>query len=174
MEVRGGCGYIEEWGDPRRVRDAHLGSIWEGTSNIVALDVLRAIRRDAALGAFAQHVRMRLDDTPLHPGARTVFKRAMQRVLDNAAAVAARGAQGEALARQVGSSLYHLYTAVAMAWEAVRIGSARRMHLAQLVLRHRLLPQDPLTVEDESPWLPALLDEADDSGRGGVDSINLF
>ncbi len=39
MEVRGGCGYIEEWGDPQRVRDAHLGSIWEGTSNIVALDV---------------------------------------------------------------------------------------------------------------------------------------
>ena len=39
MEVRGGCGYIEEWSDPRLVRDAHLGSIWEGTSNIVALDV---------------------------------------------------------------------------------------------------------------------------------------
>src|SRR5690606_35356975 len=40
MEVRGGCGYIEEWGDARLVRDAHLGSIWEGTSNIVALDVM--------------------------------------------------------------------------------------------------------------------------------------
>jgi alkylation response protein AidB-like acyl-CoA dehydrogenase len=26
MEVRGGCGYIEEWSDPRLVRDAHLGS----------------------------------------------------------------------------------------------------------------------------------------------------
>ncbi|MET1537675.1 acyl-CoA dehydrogenase family protein, partial [Burkholderia sola] len=42
MEVRGGCGYIEEWSDPRLVRDSHLGSIWEGTSNIVALDVIRA------------------------------------------------------------------------------------------------------------------------------------
>ncbi len=42
MEVRGGCGYIEDWADPRLLRDAHLGSIWEGTSNIVALDVLRA------------------------------------------------------------------------------------------------------------------------------------
>ena len=29
MEVRGGCGYIEEWSDPRLLRDAHLGSIWE-------------------------------------------------------------------------------------------------------------------------------------------------
>ena len=32
MEVRGGCGYIEEWPDARLLRDAHLGSIWEGTS----------------------------------------------------------------------------------------------------------------------------------------------
>jgi alkylation response protein AidB-like acyl-CoA dehydrogenase len=33
MEVRGGCGYIEEWIEPRLLRDAHLGSIWEGASN---------------------------------------------------------------------------------------------------------------------------------------------
>jgi hypothetical protein len=51
MEIRGGCGYIEEWSDPRLVRDAHLGSIWEGTSNIVALDVLRAPRGLAARAA---------------------------------------------------------------------------------------------------------------------------
>ncbi len=52
MEVRGGVGYTEEWPDARLLRDAHLGSIWEGTSNIVALDVLRAIRREDALEAL--------------------------------------------------------------------------------------------------------------------------
>ncbi|RAD10578.1 DNA alkylation response protein, partial [Burkholderia multivorans] len=52
MEVRGGTGYIEEWSDARLVRDAHLGSIWEGTSNIVALDVARAARREQALDAL--------------------------------------------------------------------------------------------------------------------------
>jgi len=52
MEVRGGVGYIEEWSDARLLRDAHLGSIWEGTSNIVALDVLRAIRKEKALEAM--------------------------------------------------------------------------------------------------------------------------
>ncbi|WP_255492520.1 acyl-CoA dehydrogenase family protein, partial [Raoultella sp. 18098] len=55
MEVRGGCGYIEEFSDARLVRDAHLGSIWEGTSNIVALDVLRAIRREGSLPVLAAH-----------------------------------------------------------------------------------------------------------------------
>jgi len=52
MEVRGGAGYVEEWSDARLLRDAHLGSIWEGTSNIVALDVLRAMRKDKALEAM--------------------------------------------------------------------------------------------------------------------------
>jgi hypothetical protein len=53
MEVRGGSGYIEEWSDARLLRDAHLGSIWEGTSNIVALDVARAIRKEGALEPLA-------------------------------------------------------------------------------------------------------------------------
>ena len=45
MEVRGGCGYVEDFANARLVRDAHLGSIWEGTSNIVAIDaVRRAVR----------------------------------------------------------------------------------------------------------------------------------
>ncbi len=174
MEVRGGCGYIEEWGDARRVRDALLGSIWEGTSNIVALDVLRAIRRDAALGAFTKHLRALLADTPLHAVARQSFERTLQRVAETAGGLAARGAVGECAARQIASALYHLFTATAMAWEAGRIGSPRRMHLAQRVLRHRVLPSDPLAIEEESEGLPALLDEADDSGRGGVEAVNLL
>ncbi|MEU6769052.1 acyl-CoA dehydrogenase family protein [Streptomyces sp. NPDC046853] len=48
MEIRGGNGYIEDWVNPRLVRDAHLGSIWEGSSNVIALDVLRCMRRAAA------------------------------------------------------------------------------------------------------------------------------
>jgi alkylation response protein AidB-like acyl-CoA dehydrogenase len=65
MEVRGGCGYIEEWSDARVLRDAHLGSIWEGTSNIVALDVARAARREGALSALEQYVGGLLEETGL-------------------------------------------------------------------------------------------------------------
>ena len=36
LEMRGGIGYIEEFATARLLRDAHLGSIWEGTGNIVA------------------------------------------------------------------------------------------------------------------------------------------
>ncbi|MDQ0381294.1 acyl-CoA dehydrogenase family protein [Amycolatopsis thermophila] len=48
MEIRGGNGYIEDWVNARLLRDAHLGSIWEGSSNVIALDVLRCLRKDNA------------------------------------------------------------------------------------------------------------------------------
>ena len=173
MEVRGGCGYIEEWGDPRRVRDAHLGSIWEGTSNIVALDVLRALRRDAALPALHGHLQGLLAATPLHPLARQCFDQALARVTDLAAATAQARNGGDAAARQVASALYHVTTATAMAWEAGGMASARRMHLAQAVLRQRVLPHDPLAAQaEEPPWLFGVLDPAFDDTD--VAAVQLF
>ena len=77
MEVRGGCGYIEEWPDPRLVRDAHLGSIWEGTSNIVALDVLRAASREGSLAALRDHVGALAKAAPDLPEAREALGRAV-------------------------------------------------------------------------------------------------
>ena len=158
MEVRGGCGYIEEWADPRLVRDAHLGSIWEGTSNIVALDVIRAIRREGALPVLQQHWQGLLADTPLHPAARAVFDTTLARVAAVAAAVADSGKAGDHQARQAASALYHATTATAMAWEAGRMGCARRMRLAQWALRTRLLPQDPLALDAQPAWLVDLLE----------------
>jgi acyl-CoA dehydrogenase len=62
VELHGGNGYCEDWPLTRQLRDAQCHPIWEGTEQICALDVLRAIRRedaheavlariDAALGA---------------------------------------------------------------------------------------------------------------------------
>jgi putative acyl-CoA dehydrogenase len=47
MEVLGGNGYVEESGLPRLYRQAPLNSIWEGSGNVVALDVLRAMGRSS-------------------------------------------------------------------------------------------------------------------------------
>jgi acyl-CoA dehydrogenase len=142
MEVRGGCGYIEEWGDPRIVRDAHLGSIWEGTSNIVALDVMRAIVREESLPVWRLHVDSLLSKTPWHSDVRNCLHTLVGQV--QALADQTARTKNEAMARQAASALYHLTSAIAMGWEAGQSGSLRRMALAQLVLRHRLLPQNPL------------------------------
>lgn len=146
MEVRGGCGYIEEWSDPRLLRDAHLGSIWEGTSNIVALDVLRAIRREGSLPILEQHCMALLDDAH---AATPAFAMALRQAFARAAQLAQQASErsDDVLARQVASALYHCTSAIAMAWEASHIGGKagqERMRLAQLVLLNRVLPRDPL------------------------------
>jgi acyl-CoA dehydrogenase len=143
MEVRGGAGYIEEFADARLVRDAHLGSIWEGTSNIVALDVLRAITREGSLGALEAHLaRLHLATNDGLPGLREAATRSF------ALARHAAGEGGPVLARQAASALYHLTSASAMAWEAGRMGDTGRRQLAEMVLRHRLLPRDPMDTTD--------------------------
>jgi hypothetical protein len=71
-------------------------------------------------------------------------------------------------ARRAATALYHLTTSVAMAWEATRLGDRRRMHLAQSVLRERLLVRDPLeAAAPEPPWLRALLGPAPMAGDVG-------
>jgi putative acyl-CoA dehydrogenase len=46
MEVHGGSGYVEDSVMTRIYRQSPLNSIWEGSGNVVCLDILRAIRRD--------------------------------------------------------------------------------------------------------------------------------
>ncbi len=175
MEVRGGCGYIEEWADARLLRDAHLGSIWEGTSNIVALDVLRAIRRDAALPAWHAHVQGLLAQTPLAAGAREVFAGLVQRCVQVAEQLAALPGASDPAARQLASALYHVTTGCVLAWEAGQIGSAPRMLLAQAVMKYRALPRDPLQAETAPPWLAQVLLRPDTpQAPQALDLINLF
>jgi putative acyl-CoA dehydrogenase len=45
LECLGGAGYVEESGMPRLYREAPLASIWEGSGNVMSLDVLRALTR---------------------------------------------------------------------------------------------------------------------------------
>jgi putative acyl-CoA dehydrogenase len=57
MEVLGGNGYIEDFPIARRFRESPLNSIWEGSGNIMCLDLLRALAReprtlDALAGLF--------------------------------------------------------------------------------------------------------------------------
>jgi putative acyl-CoA dehydrogenase len=57
LECLGGNGYVEASGMPRLYREAPLASIWEGSGNVMALDVLRAlVRTPEALDAFLAEV----------------------------------------------------------------------------------------------------------------------
>jgi hypothetical protein len=147
--MRGGAGYIEEFATPRLLRDAHLGSIWEGTGNIVALDAVgRAVGRHGAEAALAAHLHARLDEaSPVPAIYRDRLRDAVDRAISFARAVGV-DPEREADARQATSALYHAASAALLAWEGWRIheasGDARRLILSRLVLDHRLTARDPL------------------------------
>jgi acyl-CoA dehydrogenase len=146
MEVRGGNGYIEEWVQARLVRDAHIGVLWEGTSNINALDIItRAVGKSRAHRMLAVELNRRLDEAvTIPPVFRDRLRQSLVRALDFAEQVAAETALEEN-ARRAASSLYHITSAILMTWEAAQPGTdARRALYARLVLEHRLSPQDPL------------------------------
>jgi putative acyl-CoA dehydrogenase len=119
LECLGGNGYVEESGMPRLYREAPLISIWEGSGNVAALDVLRAMASggaeafmaevDAAAGADRRldeavaRLRASLADGPDQAGARRLVER-MALVL-----------QGSLLVR-------HGHPAVADAFCASRLG----------------------------------------------------
>jgi putative acyl-CoA dehydrogenase len=95
LECLGGNGYVEDSGMPRLYRDAPLNSIWEGSGNVAALDVLRAMATsresggtdaflaelDAAAGADARldaavaDLRKRLAEGPDQATARRLVER---------------------------------------------------------------------------------------------------
>jgi putative acyl-CoA dehydrogenase len=53
MECHGGVGYVEETPMPRLFRESPLNAIWEGSGNVIALDILRTLAREpAALEAY--------------------------------------------------------------------------------------------------------------------------
>jgi alkylation response protein AidB-like acyl-CoA dehydrogenase len=52
LEAHGGAGYVEDTGLPLLLRDSQVLPIWEGTTNVLALDTLRALAHDSA-GLFA-------------------------------------------------------------------------------------------------------------------------
>ena len=53
LECHGGAGYVEDSTMPRLYRQAPLNGIWEGSGNVICLDILRTLKREpAALAAF--------------------------------------------------------------------------------------------------------------------------
>ncbi|WP_159006698.1 acyl-CoA dehydrogenase family protein [Bradyrhizobium sp. S69] len=155
LEMRGGIGYIEEFATARLLRDAHLGSIWEGTGNIVAIDTLqRAVGRHGADAALAADLHARLDDSANVPQAwRDRLRGLSDRAIGFAREVASR-ADNEAEARRATSLLYHVASAVQLAWEGGRIhqmrGDAKRLLLSRMVVDHRVATGDPFRLTENN------------------------
>lgn len=60
IESFGGAGYIEDTGLPKHIRDAQVFPIWEGATNVLSLDVLRALNKECSFEILAKDVNDRL------------------------------------------------------------------------------------------------------------------
>jgi alkylation response protein AidB-like acyl-CoA dehydrogenase len=155
MEVRGGCGYVEEWIEPRLLRESHLGSIWEGTSNIIALDVLRAARKKRAHEVLGRVLAGMVEAAPAE--LRPPLARRLTRAVAFVGEVAAAG--DEEHARQAATGLYNAATAVLLAAHGAALDEPWRADVARLVLAHRLGTPDPLAPgPDDEPAIDCILE----------------
>ncbi|AWW40974.1 acyl-CoA dehydrogenase family protein [Streptomyces cadmiisoli] len=120
LECLGGNGYVEDSGMPRHYREAPLLSIWEGSGNVNALDVLRALSREAGAAqalfdelALARGADARLD---------TAVARLEQTLPTATASSARRLVELMALTLQASLLVRHAPPAVADAFCATRLG----------------------------------------------------
>lgn len=156
METRGGNGYIEEWVNARLVRDSHIGVLWEGTSNINAIDVVRrAVGKANAHKALYALLQKQVSELTMLP---EVFRNRLLKVVDKSfqfISTVAAAPQGEHMARQATTAFYNAASAVVLAWESTQAhGDPRKLLISRFVLEHRLEPIDPLTPPD-GDWEPA-------------------
>ncbi len=165
MEMRGGNGYIEDFVNARLVRDAHVGVLWEGTSNIAALDAIsRAVGKMHSHEALAASLKTMVRESMQVP---QKFRDRLDTTIDKAAAFATEVAsrdENEDWARVAAGALYNTTSAVLMAWEASRSGNGKRLLLSRMILEHRLSPEDPMAMRDnrwESKTADLLLGDAD-------------
>ncbi|MFH8222081.1 acyl-CoA dehydrogenase family protein [Streptomyces sp. NPDC018057] len=120
LECLGGNGYVEESGMPRHYREAPLLSIWEGSGNVNALDVLRALEREpgAAEALFAELALARGADARLDAAVTR-----LRQGLGEASPVGARRlVELMALTLQASLLVRHAPAAVADAFCATRLG----------------------------------------------------
>jgi putative acyl-CoA dehydrogenase len=139
LECLGGNGFVEESGLPRVYRQQPLQSIWEGSGNVVCLDVLRAIRREpASAEVLLDEIRVAGDER---------LTRAAEQALSEADESRARSVV-ERLAVVLQASLLarHAPAAVADAFFASRVAReggaaygtlAPELPLGSIVARHR-------------------------------------
>lgn len=123
MEIRGGDGYVEEFVNARLLRDAQVLPIWEGTENVLSLDVLRALDREAAHEPFAEVVQSHLDGVS-HPAladATATVESEYHDLMSAMAEIAGRDEEYAQLsAKRLAHYIFDVFTAALLLSEAQR------------------------------------------------------
>ena len=156
VEMHGGNGYIENWPTARQLRDAQCHTIWEGTENIICLDILRAMAKESAHDAMLDRVDRALE-TATHPALTATKDAIAQARRDAQEVIAFLGRASDDIrqlhARRAGRLLSDLTQAALLLetaqHELATNGDARKAAVARFFVRERLNAGHPLRGIDE-------------------------
>ncbi|MFZ0886987.1 MAG: acyl-CoA dehydrogenase family protein, partial [Candidatus Binataceae bacterium] len=147
VEIHGGNGYIENWPVARQLRDAQCHTIWEGTENIICLDILRAFRNEQVLKAVFSSLEARTQTTTrmLDP-TREAVARGLHEVREGLASLSRADRDlAQLRARSFGNYLADVASAALLLEEAElelkQSGSARKALVAHLFTEAHLRSQ---------------------------------
>ncbi len=143
MEVLGGNGYVRGFTVERLYRDAQVLPIWEGTSNILSLDVLRALSREAAHEALIPRVRGLLDVE--HPFVASIAETVEGRFVELQEALTTLATEDEEYAqyhaKRLADLLFDVVTASVLVheaqWAIDEDGDGRKALVAEAFVRSR-------------------------------------
>ncbi|ETW99415.1 MAG: hypothetical protein ETSY1_15095 [Candidatus Entotheonella factor] len=138
VEMLGGNGYVRDFGTPKLLRDAQVNTIWEGTSNICALDLLRGIAKQRGHQPVLERARQLAGSATLAP-AKRLAETALHVVKEVEQAVAALTKASETRCQQqarrmaelVGDAMA-LACLTAEAERGVQVGNYRKALLGEL------------------------------------------
>jgi acyl-CoA dehydrogenase len=155
LECFGGAGYVEETGIPRLLRDAQVLPIWEGTSNVLSTDVIRAVGRDEGIKQVLGRVDAALAISRLGAGT-DLLMAARTRVVEACANPTVAGARD--LALRLADAVTAALLVEQAAFESAR-GDEHAATVARLWIANRLSRDD--IGDAAADAFPIVVDRAD-------------
>lgn len=153
MEILGGNGYVEEGPLARLYREAPVNSIWEGSGNIMALDVLRALQRDpGCLAALRAELEPSRGEWPAYDRALDEWLTQVGGQLRRGTSASAPSA-GDASASVDPAQARHITAGLARLWQAALLIQSAPAAVADAYVRSRVIQRGGIIGE-----LPAGLD----------------
>lgn len=148
IELHGGNGYIEDFVTPRLLRDAQVLTVWEGTANILGLEVLRLIHKFNVENLFADFIEKRfagIKQDELTPWKETIHTALMSLLEQIEKVKQMPGDLQTFYCKKIGKKITDLYEST-VAIEQLATGDERQKAIAEVYL-HELWKQGELTSE---------------------------
>ena len=141
IEALGGVGYLETSSMPRYFRDMQVAPVWEGTTNVLSLDIWRALSKERSLSVFLDDVKKRVAAAFASGPLVGANEKELRSLIDSACdSIVASARKCEGDARLLETSARHFAFALA------------RVFISSLFLEHAAFTREAADVECAVRW----------------------